>query len=62
MRTALLNKFERESELIRRWEAGEDDEILGEQKASDRETLRVELSRFLSPEQLETYLSRGGTK
>jgi len=62
MRTALLNQFERENELVRRWEAGEDDEVLGEQKASDRETLRVELSRFLSPQQLETYLSRGGGK
>lgn len=62
MRSALLAQYDRETDLIRRWEAGEDPEILGEQKRSDREALRGDLAVFLSPEQLETFLNRGGGK
>ena len=60
MRTALLAQYDREAELIRRWEAGEDDQVLGELKRSDRERHMTELSGFLSPGQLETYSSGGG--
>ncbi|TDJ76782.1 MAG: hypothetical protein E2O39_02725 [Planctomycetota bacterium] len=60
MRTALLAQYDREAELVRRWEAGEDTEILGELKRSDREAHRNELAGFLTPAQLETYTSRGG--
>lgn len=60
MRTALLAQYDREAELIRRWEAGEDDEVLGEIKRTDRELHMTELSDFLSPTQLETYSSGAG--
>ncbi len=60
MRSALLARYDREAELIRRWEAGEDPEALGELKRSDREAHHTDLSAFLTPAQLETYASRGG--
>ena len=60
MRTALLAQYDREAELVRRWEAGEDSEVLGELKRSDREAHRDELAGFLTPAQLETYASRSG--
>lgn len=59
MRTALLAQYERQQEYIRQWEAGADDEIIGELKTADNEALRTELSGFLSPEQLERYTRRG---
>lgn len=36
MRSALLKRYEREADLIRRWEAGEDPEVLGLVKEADR--------------------------
>lgn len=60
MRSAMLAQYEREAELLRRWRAGEDDEVLGELKQSDQETHRAELREFLSEEQLETLGSLGG--
>ncbi len=62
MRSALLAQYDRETDLIRRWEAGEDPELLGEQKRSDREAFQSELALFLSADQLETFLNRGGGK
>jgi len=58
MRTALLAQYEREAELVRRWEAGEDSELLGEQKTADREAHRADVTVFLTPAQLETYWAR----
>lgn len=61
MRSALLAQYDREAELTRRWEAGEDNEVIGEAKRSDREMHLIELSRFLTPAQFERYSApRGG--
>ena len=60
MRSALLAKYDRDAELTRRWENGEDSEILGEIKRTNRETHLTELGQILTPSQLETYSSRGG--
>lgn len=62
MRSALLLRYEREADLVRRWEAGEDPAVLGEQKQADRDAHREEVSAFMTPEQLETYTSEGGGK
>ncbi len=62
MRTALLDLYDREADLVRRWEAGEDPELLGETKRIDRETHRAQVAAFLTPQQLETYTSRGSGK
>jgi len=58
MRSALLAQYDREAELTRRWQAGEDPEALGEIKGTDRETHLAELSGILTPEQLESYTTR----
>ena len=55
MRSALMAQNEREAELIRRWESGEDPTVLGELKRTDRESHRTEVSGFLTPTQLQTY-------
>ena len=55
-------EYEREADILRRWEEGEGDEVLGSMKLNDREVHRTELAAFLTEEQLETYLSRGGGK
>lgn len=58
VRSAFLAQYEREAELTRRWEAGEDNEVLGQIKQADRETHFAELAGILTPAQLETYTSR----
>lgn len=58
MRSALLTQYDREAELTRRWEAGEDPEVLGEVKRQDREAHFEDLSRFLGQDQLERYSER----
>lgn len=60
MRSALIAQFDREADLTRRWEAGEDPAVLGEVKRSDREAHLAELSGFLTAEQLESYSAGGG--
>lgn len=60
MRSALLARYEREAELIRRWEAGESDEVLGEIKGSDREAHLSDVAAFLTPQQLDDYVSAEG--
>lgn len=55
MRSALLAQYDREAELTRRWKAGEDAEVIGEVKRSDREAHITDLSGFLTPAQLERY-------
>ncbi len=62
MRSALLVQYEREAELVRRWEAGEDPELLGERKVADREQHLAEVAAFLSAQQYETYAARVGGK
>lgn len=64
VRSELLARHERDSELMRRWKEGEDEEVLGEQKRIDHQNHRDELSRILTPQQLETYSSArsGGGK
>ncbi len=59
MRAALLARFEREGEFLRRHAAGEDPEVLDELKASDREIYRKDLAAFLTPAQLD-HMDRGG--
>ena len=58
MRSALLAQWEREAELTRRWQAGEDAGVLGEIKQEDRQAHRDELASFLTPAQLERYEER----
>ena len=58
LRSVLLAQLEREEDLIRRWEAGEEDEVLGAMKQGDREVHRAELADVLTSEQLATYLAR----
>ena len=55
MRTALSAQYEREDELVRRWEEGEDPQALGLTKRTDRETFRQDVERFLSAEQAESF-------
>ncbi len=61
MRTVLLSRLDRETEYLRLWEKGADQEILDELRVSDREALRAELSGFLTAHQLRTYLSHQGS-
>ena len=61
MRTALLVRFEREAELLRRWEEGEDAGVLGEIKRDDRELHLQEVAEFLAPAQLESYTEVQGS-
>lgn len=60
MRSALLARYERDAELVRLWEAGEDEEILGEIKTTNRADHLDEVSRFLTPDQFDRYFNRGG--
>ena len=62
MRSALLSHFDREEEVLMRWEAGESPEVLGRLKDDHYSAFRDELSRFLTPGQVETYLGNGGGK
>ena len=59
MRSVLLSRLDRETEYLRLWEQGADEEILSELKVSDHEAHLEELAGFLTAAQLETYLSRG---
>jgi hypothetical protein len=55
MRSALLAQYDREAELTRRWQAGEDPAVLGELKRSDGEVHIAELAGFLTTAQFERY-------
>jgi hypothetical protein len=57
LRSALLSRLDLEAEYLRKWECGMDEEILAELMASDRAAHFVELSEFLTGEQLKAYLS-----
>ena len=61
MRTVLLSRLDRETEYLRLWEKGADQEILDELKVSDQDALHEELSGILTARQLRTYLSREGS-
>ena len=60
LRSTLILQSEREAELLRLWEEGADDQVLGEMKAADGQAFQDELSGFLSTDQLETYLGAVG--
>ena len=60
LRTAILLRLDREGEYVWQWKNGADEQILGELKASDLETHRGEVAVFLTPEQLEAYMSQLG--
>jgi hypothetical protein len=60
MRRALMDQYDREAEVLRRWESGEGNELIGELKSTNRQALRDDLSGFLSEEQLTRYMSRPG--
>jgi len=64
LRSALMAQYDREAELTRRWQTGEDPAVLGELKRSDHEAHLTELSGILSLDQLERYsgLRRAGGK
>ena len=57
LRAALLARYDREADVLRRWEAGAPPEVLGELKRNDREVHRLELAEFLTPEQLAAFPS-----
>ncbi len=62
MRTALESKMERDADLTRRWEEGEDRESLGQVKTENRLAHQTELERILTPTQLELHRERRGGK
>ncbi len=55
MRSALLVQYGREAEISRRWEEGEDPEVLGEAKRADGEAFDRDLREFLTEEQATTF-------
>ena len=58
LRAALLARYDREQDVVRRWQDGEDPEVLGELKRNDWEVHVQEVAGFLTPEQFETYSSK----
>lgn len=60
LRTALLTQVERESALSELWEQTGDVELSGQQKQQDQADFLIELGAFLTPDQLETFTSKGG--
>lgn len=60
MRTILSEKDERDRLLIRMWEEGTDNEVLGDTKRANREEFQTALERVLAPQQLETFRSKYG--
>lgn len=60
MRNVLLTNYEREAEILRLWEEGVADEVLGEQKSNDRAAFQADLNGVLSVEQVELYLESAG--
>ena len=61
MRTALEDYSARQAEMLLRWERGESDERLGEQKRTDRRNLLDRVGLFLNEEQFETFQQRIGS-
>lgn len=59
LRTALENQQAREAELLRQWNAGIDNETLGQQKRQDRQAFEDELGGFLTDEQRAGVLGGG---
>ena len=59
LRSVLLRQYQREADIVRRWQDGEDDEVLGEMKRNDREVHQGELAEVLTPAQLELYRGWG---
>lgn len=59
LRAALVSHYDRQAELTRRWQAGEDPDVLGDVKRSDRQTHMAELSAILTPEQLQSFRESG---
>lgn len=65
MRQALLDQYEREDEVRRLWEEGEEGEVLGELKAAAGAAFRTDAEAILTPTQFETFwegIGRGGGK
>lgn len=62
MRGILASQYEREAEVRRRWEAGVDDDTLGVEKQAAREQFQGDLTRVLTPEQVETFWTRVSRK
>ena len=58
MRSVLLAQYGREGDILRRWEEGEDADVLGAMKRDDRAVHEDELAEVLTPEQFRTYTSR----
>jgi len=59
LRDALEARYEREEELVRLWEEGADDEVLGAAKTGSRTSFLSDLEVFLTPEQYETWSTSG---
>ena len=60
MRAELAAQIDRQTELSRRYRAGEDTAVLGELKRSDRQIHLDELSAILNEGQLATYSEQQG--
>jgi hypothetical protein len=58
MRSALESKMTLDADLTRRWEEGEDTEVLGQVKADNRVAHQAELARILTTAQLEQHQGR----
>jgi hypothetical protein len=57
MRTALIDRYEREAEMLRMWQDGAGDQAVGQQKRADAEAFRDELASFLDEDQLQGFWS-----
>ncbi len=55
MRKAMTDRHARTQELIRQWEVGVADEVLGQSKQDDHQRYQADLTRILTPEQLQTH-------
>ncbi len=58
VRTVLSLKDQRDGELIRMWQSGVDDQVLGETKQTYAEEFQTELEHVLNPSQLEIFRQR----
>ena len=54
LRGALADKYDRDAQLVARWQLGEDPMVLGQEKADNHATHRAELDAVLTPQQIET--------
>ncbi|MEM6672883.1 MAG: hypothetical protein AAF726_08555 [Planctomycetota bacterium] len=64
MREILVDRGERDAEIVRLWAQGTDDETLGQMKVDNEVQIQSQIESILGPDQLDRYRSRnsGGGK